>query len=956
MKNQIICLLLLPTLLHAQQTALHGVITILNSRFDKGQTEYVPAAEIQEIAAPAGAGVRSGADGRFRLDIAGQPEKEPVFIRVTKAGYQVVNDGSLQILPGNNDTLHLFLATSRYLAASTQRYYDIAYATAEKNLLQLYDRKKDTLAELESQLDADPAQIKSLRHDLSGIQQQFEKIAPLAAYVAGKYAFLNVDNTSPLFQDALRLFLSGDPDSALHLLPTNPVAGMSRKELARMLGFKADLHRIRIEPDSAEQCYRQALRLNEDNPAIRWCLAECLLDQNKPAEARGHYEKCLSLAVAKTDSATQCSRLADVYHTLGQFAEEEQMLCLGLALSKRLAAFDTAQYASYLASACHFLGEFYRAARRAPEAEAMYLRSLGICEGLANKSPELFESALVGECSLLGILCAENNRATESELYFLRSLEILGRLAQTDPIRFERLLAMNASGLGWVYATQQKTAAAEDMYFKALKLFERLAQNNPPQFEPYLAQTAGYLGEMYYQTQQYPESEKMFQRTLEIWKRFTEVDPAQFGPELARTAVNFGHCYFVARKMPKAEKMYRLALETREQLAQDDPARFEPELAETAFHVGAFYDTFEKTTEAEKRYSQALEIYERLAQVDSLRFEPNLAGVMYSLSRLYDNAKKWPEAETMALRALKVWERLARRDPAQFEPALADHLYNMGLFNQHLQKLPEAEKALLQALEIYERLTPRAPMQFGAGAARVETELGLLYVRLDNRPEAEKMLLHAMDTWERLAQPGPASIHPEMARTIMNLSAFRYDDGRLEEAARLGARALTLRTQALLDRQPNTRDDFNHTYAYTAALRDSLTAHRNYPAAITLQQVRAACTDTLWEIDITLLRKAAEDYGNLSWQYLFNRQYAEAQHAAQKALELDDSQHWVMTNLGHAYLLRGDLKKAKKVYREYMDKDGPKAKSMLLKDLDDLEAGGVVHKGISKARKWLQEQ
>ncbi|MBK6932556.1 MAG: hypothetical protein IPH12_17520 [Saprospirales bacterium] len=63
-----------------------------------------------------------------------------------------------------------------------------------------------------------------------------------------------------------------------------------------------------------------------------------------------------------------------------------------------------------------------------------------------------------------------------------------------------------------------------------------------------------------------------------------------------------------------------------------------------------------------------------------------------------------------------------------------------------------------------------------------------------------------------------------------------------------------------------------------------------------------------------------------------------------------------MTNLGHAYLLRGDLKKAKKVYREYMDKDGPKAKSMLLKDLDDLEAGGVVHKGISKARKWLQEQ
>jgi len=97
-------------------------------------------------------------------------------------------------------------------------------------------------------------------------------------------------------------------------------------------------------------------------------------------------------------------------------------------------------------------------------------------------------------------------------------------------------------------------------------------------------------------------------------------------------------------------------------------------------------------------------------------------------------------------------------------------------------------------------------------------------------------------------------------------------------------------------------------------------------------------------------------YGNLSWQYLFSRQYAEAEQAAQKALDLDDSQHWVETNLGHSFLLRGDLKKAKQVYREYMDQDGPKAKSMLLQDLDALEAGGVRHGDIGKARKWLQEQ
>ena len=125
----------------------------------------------------------------------------------------------------------------------------------------------------------------------------------------------------------------------------------------------------------------------------------------------------------------------------------------------------------------------------------------------------------------------------------------------------------------------------------------------------------------------------------------------------------------------------------------------------------------------------------------------------------------------------------------------------------------------------------------------------------------------------------------------------------------LGSRALTLRKNALVAKQTNSWEDFNRAYLFTAMLRDSLAAHRNYPAAIALQRARTECMDSLWDLDIKLLRKAAEDYGNLSWQYLFSRQYTEAEQAAKKALELDDSQHWVETNLGHSFLLRGDLKK-----------------------------------------------
>lgn len=129
--------------------------------------------------------------------------------------------------------------------------------------------------------------------------------------------------------------------------------------------------------------------------------------------------------------------------------------------------------------------------------------------------------------------------------------------------------------------------------------------------------------------------------------------------------------------------------------------------------------------------------------------------------------------------------------------------------------------------------------------------------------------------------------------------------------------------------------------------------YRKPPGLVASPSARAPTAGSVLTLLVILKRSL---YGNLSWQYLFSRQYAEAEQAAQKALDLDDSQHWVETNLGHSFLLRGDLKKAKQVYREYMDQDGPKAKSMLLQDLDALEAGGVRHGDIGKARKWLQEQ
>lgn len=178
MKTLIFCFFLSPLLLQAQQPTLHGVITILNSRFDKGKTEYVQDAEIQEVSGTGSVAVPSGADGRFRIDLTGHPKNEPVFMKVSKAGYWLVNDANLQILPGGKDAVHLFLATGPYLAAARQRYYDNAYTAAQNNLLRLYDVKKKTLVALQDQAGAAPAPIKSLQEDISGLLRYFETLWP----------------------------------------------------------------------------------------------------------------------------------------------------------------------------------------------------------------------------------------------------------------------------------------------------------------------------------------------------------------------------------------------------------------------------------------------------------------------------------------------------------------------------------------------------------------------------------------------------------------------------------------------------------------------------------------------------------------------------------------------------------------------------------------------------------
>jgi Tfp pilus assembly protein PilF len=200
-----------------------------------------------------------------------------------------------------------------------------------------------------------------------------------------------------------------------------------------------------------------------------------------------------------------------------------------------------------------------------------------------------------------------------------------------------------------------------------------------------------------------------------------------------------------------------------------------------------------------------------------------------------------------------------------------------------------------------------------------------------------------------------------LAFILNNFGVFKEETGQFEEAKKMYSRALALRQKAVASGQIYFGDKLSQVYRNMAALRDSFASRGNWTAVVAIQRERAACIEALSTVHTTAANRAPQDYGSLSWYRLFARQYPEAQAAAEKALALAPTQNWVRTNLGHSYLLRGEWDKAKKVYEQYIagEKDPTEAKKTLAKDLDELEAAGVIPKermgDVERARKWVRE-
>jgi tetratricopeptide (TPR) repeat protein len=105
----------------------------------------------------------------------------------------------------------------------------------------------------------------------------------------------------------------------------------------------------------------------------------------------------------------------------------------------------------------------------------------------------------------------------------------------------------------------------------------------------------------------------------------------------------------------------------------------------------------------------------------------------------------------------------------------------------------------------------------------------------------------------------------------------------------------------------------------------------------------------------------AQNYGNLSWCYLFTKEYSQSEQSAHRALELD-SINFSKTNLAHALLFQNRFSEAEAIYKELSQTVYTENKTYtpaLLDDFNKLEKAGVIpeerKEDVERIRKLLNE-
>lgn len=216
--------------LNAQQTSIHGWISIHNSGYREGTIEFVPDAY---LTAPLASPTRTDDKGQFKLIFSGVPKNSRIEIEVEKSGFLVVNHRELKdITAGRSRPLHIFLATPEQLDRERLALERVSLEALTRHrdsliagLREAGQKRAQIIQELEREIGATIANRFAAEEKL---REQFEKVKTQVPALAAKLARVNLDFASDLKIKAFNLFKAGKIDSVTIVLEAANLDSISK--------------------------------------------------------------------------------------------------------------------------------------------------------------------------------------------------------------------------------------------------------------------------------------------------------------------------------------------------------------------------------------------------------------------------------------------------------------------------------------------------------------------------------------------------------------------------------------------------------------------------------------------------------------------------------------------------------------------------------------------------------
>ena len=826
--------------------------------------------------------VVSNQDGTFSLLLADKKNGDGYSLQqVQKNGYEL-NEKDLigrQFAFSDKVPLTIVMVSSEQLQADKQRIENNAYKTAEKNYKAKYNL-------LEMQLSDNEITAEQYREEIADLQDKFEKYQSLIDGLAEHYAHTDYDELDEKDREINLCIENGDLDRADSLIQTlfDPLDVLKRNKEA--------LDDIEHQIGQAQNIIAQA---NEDMAAV-------LKQQEKDAE---YLYQLYTIALARFDN-----------EKAGDYIETRAEL-------------DTIngkwQYDA---------GYYFYQQKQFTKAEPFFLRALDFYRVGAELYPEDYEYDLANVLEDYALLCDLTQRLSESEEMHFEALEIFRKLEKNDPETYAPIIAYTLINLGSLYEKARLFSESESTYIEAVKIFNELSDENYIQHKDNLAMLLGNLANVYSNTPYLSKANDLYNRAIDIYKELIEEKSKDYEIDLARTQYNLVALYYQQERYKESEALFLESAEVYKKRAKENPQAYEPELAQIYASLASLYSTTEEIPKSIDMLNNSFDIYIRLVEVDSVAYEPDVAELFCLHGNLLYGLNRFSECEESFLDAIDIYERLAEHYPQTYEPRLVAIYRNLAIVYSTTQRLEESEALYHKALDILWWSIKYNPEAYDVDLANTLDELDEFYKEHQRNAEGEALARDALKQYQQLSE-----VYPEFDMRVADmqtqLGTILIKENKFPQAIASFQEALPYyRERAKNDSYYRNRQ--TTVLYYLSMLNDetgnNVTAFQINKELIPLMKEGYASDPDSFRKDLVSIM------GNQSYDAILIKDFTESEIQAKDALSIDESQHWIVTNLAAALLFQGKYDEAEAIYRQYKEE----LKESFLQDLNNFETAGVI--------------